>query len=143
MSRVLAIDYGEKYIGLAMGDTEEYYIVPYEVLSTGSFEDLFTELEGIINEGKIDEIVIGYPLNMKGEKSDQTREVEKFADALQAKVSLPIILEDERLTSKMAAKQQQGFLKKIWSGSNKDQIQKSSAILILETYLDKKKNQEK
>jgi len=141
MSRVLAIDYGEKYIGLAMGDTEEYYIVPYEVLSTGSFEDLYIELEKIVNESKIDEIVVGYPLGMNGEKTDQTLEVEKFADALQAKVGLPLIFEDERLTSKMAEKQQQGFLKKIWSGTNKNQVQKSSAILILETYLDKKKNQ--
>jgi len=143
MAKVLAIDYGDKHVGLAIGDTKEYYIAPIDVLSTGSFEDLFIQLNKLINENHIEEVVIGYPLSMKGEKTDQTREVDKFSDELSSRIDQQIILEDERLTSALAAKHQQGFLKKIWSGSNKNQIQKSSAVLILETYLDKKKNEKK
>jgi len=143
MAKVLAIDYGDRHVGLAIGDTEEYYIAPIDVLSSGSFEDLFIQLNKLLNENHIDVVVIGYPLSMKGEKTDQTREVDKFSDELSKRIDQQIVLEDERLTSALAAKYQKGFLKKIWSGSNKNQIQKSSAVLILETYLDKKKNEKK
>lgn len=141
MARILSIDYGNRRIGLAIGDTEAYVIAPYEVISTGSFEDTYTQLGKVINENKIEEIVIGYPLNMKSEKTEQTRIVEKFADQLGEKTGLPIILEDERLTSVQAARQTSGLFKKLWSGKAKDQVQKTSAVLILETYLEKKKNE--
>ena len=141
MARILAIDHGDKKIGLAIGDTEEYVIAPYEVISTGSFEDTFTKLGDVINENRVDEIVIGYPLNLQGKKTDQTRAVEEFAEILGKKVDLPITLEDERLTSVQAARQTRGFFKRLWEGKAKDNIQKTSAVLILETYLEKKKKE--
>ena len=50
MDRVLAIDYGEKKIGLAVGDTKEYIIAPYEVISSGSFESTIVPIADIIFE---------------------------------------------------------------------------------------------
>jgi len=142
MARVLAIDYGDSRIGLAYGDTKEYLIVPYEVLSSGSFEDIYNQLKTVIEEKQVEEIVIGYPLNMKGEKTEQTKKVEEFADQLQQRAGLPIILEDERLTSVQAQKTTKGFFGSLWGGKAKDAVQKSSAVLILETYIEKKKSQE-
>ena len=142
MAKILAIDYGSKKIGLAIGDTKEYYIAPLEIISTGSFNDYIKDLTKVILENKIEEIVVGYPLNMKGKKTEQTEEVEEFAEKLKDEVEVPIILEDERLTTAQAKNQQKGFLKKIWSGGPKDNLQKTAAILILETYIEKKKELE-
>ena len=141
MSRILSIDYGGKHIGLAVGDDDDYVIAPYEVISSGSFEDIYGQLQTVIAENDIEEIVVGYPLNMKGEKTDQTKEVEEFADQLGKASGLPMVLEDERLTSVQAEKQTQGFFKNLWTGKAKDNVQKTSAVLILETYLAKKKKE--
>ena len=137
MGRILAIDYGLKRCGVAISDPLKIIANAYNVYSPN---EIIQELEKIINEKEIDAIVVGYPINMKGEKTSTTLLVDKFIDELKKKFpNIAIEKLDERLTSKMA---QQTL---ILSGTKKSDRQKKSntdlisATILLQNYLDMKR----
>ena len=137
MGRILAIDYGLRRCGVAISDPLKIIANAYNVYSPN---EIIQELEKIINEKEIDAIVVGYPINMKGEKTSTTLLVDKFIDELKKKFpNIAIEKLDERLTSKMA---QQTL---ILSGTKKSDRQKKSntdlisATILLQNYLDMKR----
>lgn len=121
--KYLGIDWGEKRIGLSLGDSELKIASPFKVVSG------LNELVDIIKKEEIDEIIIGDPIKMSGRESDRA-EFDEFVGNLKKKTSLSIELIDERLTSK-AADSLPGDKK---TKSERDAI---AAMLILQTYLDK------
>jgi putative Holliday junction resolvase len=82
----------------------------------------------------VGEIVIGLPLNLKGKEGKQAKKVQYFVEELKKEISLPIILEDERLTTKEAER----ILKEKGVKGRKEKIDTLSAVLILEQYLGRK-----
>jgi putative Holliday junction resolvase len=137
MGRILAIDYGLKRCGVAISDPLKIIANAYNVYSPN---EIIQELEKIIKEKEIDAIVVGYPINMKGEKTSTTLLVDKFIDELKKKFpNIAIEKLDERLTSKMA---QQTL---ILAGTKKSDRQKKSntdlisATILLQNYLDMKR----
>ena len=88
---------------------------------------------------KVETIVMGYPLNFDGSKTDSTQGVEAFVKKIQKRLpKMEIILEDERLTSKMAKEAMlAGGLKKM-KRRDKSLVDKISATLILQSYLESK-----
>jgi len=137
MGRILAIDYGLRRCGVAISDPLKIIANAYNVYSPN---EIIQELEKIINEKEIDAIVVGYPINMKGEKTSTTLLVDKFINELKKKFpNIAIEKLDERLTSKMA---QQTL---ILSGTKKSDRQKKSntdlisATILLQNYLDMKR----
>ena len=137
MGRILAIDYGLKRCGVAISDPLKIIANAYNVYSPN---EIIQELEKIIKEKEIDAIVVGYPINMKGEKTSTTLLVDKFINELKKKFpNIAIEKLDERLTSKMA---QQTL---ILSGTKKSDRQKKSntdlisATILLQNYLDMKR----
>ena len=125
--RILGIDYGTKRIGLAVSDELGMLARELAILSPREF---FVQLPGIVFEHDIQTIVLGWPLNMSGEKSAKTREVETFKSKLGSLAAVPVILMDERLSSVMAGKLPGGH-------RNVDSL---AAQIILQNYLDKQKN---
>lgn len=123
ITRYIGIDYGEKRIGLALGDSESKIAVPFEVAP-----DLQAVLK-IIRDEDIDEIVIGLPLTMKSESGTMTRAVGGFVAQLIEKTRLPIIEIDERLSSVAADK--------LLGGKDKSRRDAVAAMVILQTYLDR------
>ena len=141
--KILGIDYGSKRIGIALSDETKTIAFGKTVLLNQP--DLCNSLLNIIQSEKVEKIVIGYPVNLKGQKTAQTIEVEKFEQELKnflmkEKLDIDVFRWDERLTSKMA---QDSLLvsgmkkKKRRDKSNLDII---AAALLLQSYLDANKS---
>ncbi len=101
--RILAIDYGERRIGIAVSDPLNIFPIPLTTLDNDG--KLFSNLVKIIEEKNIGKILLGYPLKENGEKSTSTEKVEKFRESLEKKVNLEIEYIDERYSSSIAKEQ--------------------------------------
>ena len=99
--------------------------------------DLLSNLKTVINNNDVTKLVVGYPLNMKGKITPQTKKVDDFILLLQSKFDLPVIKIDERLSSVSAINSliNQG----IKTGHNKSKIDDTSAAIILQEFLDQGK----
>ncbi len=95
--RYLAIDYGVKTTGLAVCDPTETVVSPVAVLA--SSKDLPAKILELIHNENINAIVLGLPLNMDGSQGGQVKIVRDFADKLKEKIDIPILYQDERLTT--------------------------------------------
>lgn len=128
MAKVLGIDYGSKRLGLALGDEEQKIALPFDVLENK--EGLVGQLRKMIESEEIYRIIIGFPLSLKGERSKKVEEVEEFIDLLERNFNLPILTEDERLSSKLADRLFEEYKYKY----DRDAV---AAMVILQSYLDK------
>tara|TARA_Y100000590_G_scaffold121012_1_gene138537 strand:- start:476 stop:889 length:414 start_codon:yes stop_codon:yes gene_type:complete len=134
MARALGIDFGEKRVGLALSDRLNLIASPYKTLQYISENDLISEIKKIVIDKEIGVCVIGLPLNMKGEDSDQTKKVRRFKNLLSI-LELPIVYEDERFSSIIAKNSL--VLQNVKTGHNKSEIDRTAAAIILQQYLDK------
>ena len=134
MNRILAIDYGDVRVGLALSDLTCTIAQPFKTLSYDDMDHLINQLSEIITEKQVNKIVVGIPYNMKGDDTQQTTKVRKFASILEENLGYEIIFVDERLTSSEAEK----FMHQmdIKTGFNKDKIDKIAASIILQEYID-------
>ena len=136
MGRVLAIDYGQKRVGLAV--TDELRMIAGS-LATVHSKDVITFLKDYTAREKVDCFVVGYPLTMQNQLSESARFTEPFVKLLQKTFpAIHVERVDERFTSKMAtdAILQSGAKKK--DRQNKGLVDKVSAVIILQTYLEMK-----
>ena len=134
MARALGIDFGEKRVGLALSDRSNLIASPYKTLQYISENDLISEIKKNVIDKEIKVFVIGLPLNMKGEDSDQTKKVRRFKNLLSI-LELPIVYEDERFSSIIAKNSL--VLQNVKTGHNKSEIDRTAAAIILQQYLDK------
>lgn len=134
--RILALDVGEKNIGLAISDKLGYTAQGLPNLRRqAQDEDIFKIIE-IAKANEVTEIVVGMPLNLDGSLGKKAKEVTQFLEQLQEKVDLPVKTWDERLTTVQAEKvllAQDTSRKK-----RKIKIDRLAAQLILQGYLDAK-----
>ncbi|HZW39753.1 MAG TPA: Holliday junction resolvase RuvX [Ignavibacteriaceae bacterium] len=135
--RILAIDYGLKRIGLALSDPLLIFAYPFETIQ--NTEKMYDELLKIISEKNVFKILLGYPTNDRGESSDFTKQVLKFKEELSKKTSIEIILRDERYTSIMAQENVLQSVTKKMKRRDKGLIDRNSAAIILQEFLDEYK----
>lgn len=129
-TNILALDVGEKRIGMATGDTAMK--IP-RILPTLSNDDNFSnQLADIVTYEGIDAIVVGYPRNLAGETTAQTEVVEQFIASLQTAVSVPIYTQDESLTSIKAEER----LRERGKPYARADIDAEAAAIILQDYMD-------
>jgi putative Holliday junction resolvase len=134
LKRVLALDYGDKKIGVALSDPMEIIAKPLLVIDNKNYNHVLNEVQSLIDDYSIKKIVIGLPLTLKNKKSIQTEKVLEFVDKIKVDIIVPIITYDERLTSKIAV---QSLIKQgIKTGHNKKDIDKTAAAIFLQNYLD-------
>ena len=133
MGRFLAIDYGDRRIGLALSDPLKIIASPYRTIIKNNNTDLIEEIERIIAVEDVELTIIGLPLGMSGQITEQTKKVEKFADKLAAR-GITIKYEDERWSS-VAAKRSMRE-QNIKTGHNKDLVDQTAAAIFLQQYLD-------
>ena len=134
MGRVLAIDYGKKRTGLAVTDPLKLIANPLTTIATG---ELFSYLNQYIQEEVVDALVIGFPTKLDSSDTDTTQSVRKLMIELETRFpSLPVHPVDERFTSKIAldAMIRGGMKKK--ERRKKENVDKISAVLILQSFLD-------
>jgi putative Holliday junction resolvase len=101
---VLALDYGSARCGCAISDPTGTLATPLEpVQAPGSRRGLAT-LRRLTGELAVQRVIVGLPLSLSGEDSDQTREARAFSDRLAEELDVPVQLYDERLTTRLAAR---------------------------------------
>ncbi|MCK4525169.1 MAG: Holliday junction resolvase RuvX [Candidatus Andersenbacteria bacterium] len=135
MAKILAIDYGDKRIGLAISDENEKLASCFLTLENKSPENLIEKIKKIILEKNIQKIILGIPIGFKG-GSVQTKNIREFSAKLNENVDIPIIEINEIFTSKMAKEN----LRKagVKSENIKEFIDQEAARIILQDYLDNK-----
>lgn len=118
----LGIDWGEKRIGLAIGDSHTSLALPLTTVSS------LTEIYSIIEKEEISYIVLGSPRKMSGEVADN-KKWQDFTCSLENKAGIPVIMQDERLSSKAVD---------ALIGHKKDKVSRDemAAALILQAYFD-------
>jgi len=126
MMKFLGIDYGDRYIGLALGETGSI-AVPHSVITRD--EQLWTNLAHLVQDESIAVIVVGWPVSMSGNENERTRATDLFIAELSEKIRVPIYREDERLSSAEAK-----------GRGASGRVDASAAAVLLQSYLDKHGN---
>jgi len=137
VSRILGIDYGTVRIGLALSDPTGTLASPLPHWENNSVPKIRRSLHELIQTHEISRIVVGLPRNMDGSYGPAAENVRNFILQIQEGLSTPIETQDERLTTAQASKQlsQMGLNQK----ELRQKIDSSSASLILQQYLDRKR----
>jgi putative Holliday junction resolvase len=100
--RVLAVDFGEKRIGLAVSDESGRVVVPVGVVSRTSDAQAARAVAAAAKEREVVRVVVGHPVNADGTEGDWARRVRNFARRLEEACGLPVDLHGEGLTSAAA-----------------------------------------
>jgi len=134
IGRILALDYGQRKVGLALSDPLGITASPLTTIRYTSRPRLLEQLQAVIREREVAELVIGVPYTMAGGESRFTKEVKAFVDWISRQVDLPVHTIDERLSSEAAKRTliQMG----VKTGHNKERIDAMAAAHILRDYLD-------
>lgn len=132
---VLAFDFGEKRIGVAVGEWETRLAHPLETISAEANAPRFARIGELIAEWRPVELVVGLPFGLDGEEHDLTRRCRRFANQLHGRFGLPVRLVDERLTSVEAERRLREAGKAV--RDNKAAVDSLAAQEILQDYLSK------
>jgi len=139
---LLALDYGAKKVGVAKSDEQNKMALPLTTVRYEKREQLLEILKSISNEYGVERIIVGVPVSLSagnGEpmmrnvdlENKQMQEVLVFVEWLRGSIEVPVEVEDERLSTKMA----NSLLKGLVGAGPDDAV---AAMLILQTYLDRK-----
>lgn len=139
--KILAIDYGDARTGLAVCDRDELIASPVTVISEYNRERLLEQILSYAKELRVEEILVGNPLNMNGSAGPRSALAQQLAVDLKEKSCLPVTLWDERNTTVSAI----GILNQtdVRGKKRKAVIDAVAAVLILENYLSYRKNHAK
>jgi putative Holliday junction resolvase len=138
MGRIIGIDYGLKRIGLAVTDPLQIFASPLITVSPSEF---YNFIAGYLKKDEVDAFVIGYPVQMNNQPSASVTYINPFIKKL--KKTYPekhIYLADERFTSQMAIRAMVDGGAKKKDIQNKGNVDKISASIILQSFLDKRSN---
>lgn len=135
--RKLSIDYGDRRVGIAITDSLGITAQGLETIQTmGSDKILLKRIEEILNLYEIDTIVVGMPLNLKGQKTVRAEKTEELIHKLKCKFNkIQIVSVDERLTTVQAHKTMNDL--NIKNHKKRDIVDTISAVYILESYINK------
>lgn len=138
MSRILALDYGARRIGLAVSDPTRTIASPLATLTRRAGKrPPWPEIARLIEEQEATELVVGLPLTLRGDASEWTEEVRGFGAELERRFNLPVHWVDERLTSVLAERAVRGMGLKRSEREEKGRVDAAAAALILRAYLDR------
>lgn len=106
MTRVLALDYGAARCGCAISDPTGTIATPIEEVPRPASKRGMARLAALVSEREVGMVLVGLPLSLSGQESDQTRETRAFAQRLERRLGpgIPVEMHDERFTTKLAAR---------------------------------------
>ena len=138
MGRIIGIDYGLKRIGVAVTDKLQIFASPLITVSPAEFESF---IEGFLKTDEVEAFVIGYPVQMNNKPSASVTYINPFIKKLKKTYpEIHIYLADERFTSQMAVRTMvEGGVKKK-DRQDKSLVDKISASIILQSFLDNRSN---
>lgn len=132
--RIMALDYGDERIGVAMTDLLKILAKPYCVYKRKHSDEDYVFFEDLIKTEQVDTIIMGLPTNLEGEEQEITFKARNFGEELKNRTNIKLIFVDERMSSVVA----DDILKeteKDWK-KRKAQLDMYSAMVILQDYLD-------
>lgn len=122
MGRILGIDYGKRWIGIAISDPSKVIANPLEEINLGK-KNILEEIDKILKKFEIEKIVIGLPLTMSGKEVEICEEIKKIKKEIEEKFKIETILWDERFTTKIVR-------------NLKKESHKNAAAILLQDYLN-------
>lgn len=133
--KIMSIDYGDVRTGIAISDIRGILASPLCVIKESYQPKLVDKIIELINENKIEKIVIGLPRNMNGSYGYRCDDCKSLGQAISEKINIDIEFEDERLTTVMA----HNILSdnNVRGAKRKQTVDAVSAVMILQSYLDK------
>ena len=102
MGRVIALDHGEARCGCAVSDPSGTLATPLTTVERPDSRRGLAAVARVIEEQRAEKVIVGLPLTLRGEEGRQTQLAQAFAERLERRVSVPVELYDERLTTRMA-----------------------------------------
>jgi len=133
--RVLGIDYGSERVGLSLSDPLGIIAQPIDALKNDSA--LFVQLQQLSIREQVKLIVVGMPLNLKGQIAQKAKKVQKFIEQLKANLDVEVVAWDERFTTTIAHKTMITMGTKRKDRQKKDgRIDSMAAAIILQGFLD-------
>lgn len=141
--RIMGLDFGSKTVGVAISDGLMITAQGIEIIRRKEENKLrrtLARIEELIGEYEVDEIVLGLPKNMNNTEGDRVEKTRAFQEMLERRTGLLVTLWDERLTTVAADKAmiESGMRRE----ERKEHVDKIAAMLILQGYLDYRKNRE-
>ena len=132
--RILALDYGEKRIGVAVCDELGLTTRGIATVARKYWKRDIERIAALVDEYAVEKIVVGYPVRLDGTEGIQCEKVNGFIDALGAGVSVPVVRWDETLSTKEA----EGLLRETDLNHKKRRavVDRMAAAIILRDYLD-------
>lgn len=132
--RVLAVDPGERHLGIAISDPTGLIARPLTTLRHAARDKDAARIAALAEEHEAGCIVIGHPLGAEGQPGPQARHAENLAEAVRAASRVPVVLHDESYSSQAAAAalRAQGKNRR----DRREQIHAAAAAAILQSYLD-------
>ena len=130
---LLGFDFGEKRIGIAVGQSLTGSVTPLKTLSAVNQKPDWAGISAILEEWQPDLLIVGLPLHMDGSEQDITQRAKRFGNQLHGRYNIPVEWVDERLSSHEAEQMLREQGKK---RSDKSDIDKLAAALILQSWLE-------
>lgn len=135
-TRILALDYGAKRIGIALSDPLMIFAYPHKTIQNDN--KVWNELSSLVKEKTIHKIILGYPFRENGEPSELSKKIEKFKVELEKRFKLEVIFWDERYTSSIAEGMMLESVNKKSKRRDKGIIDRNAAAIILQEYLNER-----
>jgi putative Holliday junction resolvase len=132
--RVLGLDLGQARIGVAVSDDERRVAVPVGTVRTGAPQDV-KAIAALVREYGVTEVVVGHPVRLSGESGEAADQAEQFAGALRGFLGLPVVLQDERLSTVEAERSLRAA--GVRGRARRAVVDQSAATVILQSYLDR------
>jgi len=131
---IIALDFGLRNIGVAVGNTVSHTAQPLTILAARNGVPDWSALAALVKEWKPDRIIVGHPLNMDGSASELSKRAAKFSRQVEGRLGHPVTLVDERLSSREA--KALAFTKGHKGDFAADPIDDQAAAVILTTWLN-------
>jgi len=141
MAKILGIDYGDRHTGFSISDDLGIIALPLATFTAGGMREVVDYVEALVKKHDAHQIVLGLPINMDGTEGERAQKSRRLAKVLEKVTGLEVVLKDERLTTVSALRVlDEGGVK---GQKRQNTVDTMSAQIILQTYLDTIKNQEK
>jgi putative Holliday junction resolvase len=139
MTRILALDVGDRRIGVAVSDPSQILARSLEVIQRGSRQQDFAAVAGLVEEYEVEWVVVGYTRSLDGTAGEQAEKVERYVAALAEALTVPVLLWDERLSTVSAERlMREGGQR---GRKKRERLDAVAAAVILQDYLDSRKKE--
>lgn len=136
MKRLLALDVGDKRIGVAISDESNLLARPLTTIVRASRREDFTAIAGLIAQYDAERLIVGLPRTLRGEEGPQAQRVRRYIEALSAAIAAPVSFQDERYTSAEAEDRLAETRRK---RRRPGDVDAAAAAIILQDYLNQRR----